>query len=179
VVALPTAGTTPNGTLHGVTTEDIAAVSCRQRGLPTGRLARASTNHPAGWRAPMPRTALALAAVTLLAFLAGCGASSSHHTPPEPHPSLTAAQAAGICRDVNSWLVGAVNLDKPKFSATLTADEQKANGTALGHDLSTLDYDTQTQNSAALLPGPPGNPTAFGALTQVCAGHGVTLKLGD
>jgi uncharacterized protein YceK len=125
----------------------------------------------------MPRTALALAAVTLLVILAGCGSSSSHPVP-KPHPPLTAAQAAGICRDVNSWLVGAANLAKPTFNATLTADEQEAHGTALGHDLSNLDHGTQTKHLAALLPGPPGNPTAFGELAQVCAGHGVTLKTG-
>ena len=111
----------------------------------------------------MPRTVLALAAVTLLAILAGCGSSSSQPTP-KPHASLTAAQAAGICRDVNSWLVGAVNLDKPRFSATLTADEQKAHGTALGHDLSNLDHRTQTEHLAGLLPGAPGNPSAFDEL---------------
>jgi hypothetical protein len=118
---------------------------------------------------------LALAAVTLLAILAGCGSSSSQPTP-KPDASLTAAQAAGVCRDVNSWLVGAVNLDKPRFNATLTADEHKAHGTALGHDLSNLDYRTQTEHRAALL---PGNSGAFDELAKVCASHGVTLNLGD
>jgi uncharacterized protein YceK len=127
----------------------------------------------------MPRTALALAAVMLLAILAGCGSSSSHRLPPKPHLSLTAAQAAGICRDVNAWLVGAVNLDKPKFNAALMADEQKAIGTVLGHDLSELDHDTQTENRVALLSGSEANPTPFGELTQVCAGRGVTLQQGD
>jgi hypothetical protein len=118
---------------------------------------------------------LALAAVTLLGILAGCGSSSSKPTP-KPHASLTAAQAAGICRDVTSWLVGASNLDKPRFNATLTADEQEAHGTALGQDLSNLDYRTKTEHLAALL---SGNSGAFDELAKVCAGHGVTLKLGD
>jgi uncharacterized protein YceK len=126
----------------------------------------------------MRRTVLALAAVTLSAILAGCGSSSSHPIP-KPYPSLTAAQAARICQDMNSWLVGAVNQNEPTFNATLTADEQKAHGTALGHDLLNLDHGTRTENIAALLPGAPGSPTAFGELAKVCAGHGVTLKLGD
>jgi hypothetical protein len=64
----------------------------------------------------------------------------------------------------------------PRFNATMQADEQEAQGTQLGSDLSTLDNDLQSENSAALDAGPPGDPQDMQILEQDCATYGVTVS---
>jgi hypothetical protein len=58
----------------------------------------------------------------------------------------------------------------------MQADEQEAQGTQLGDDLSTLDNDLQSENSAAFDPGPPGDPQDMQILEQDCAAYGVTVS---
>ncbi len=90
--------------------------------------------------------------------------------------SLTSAQAARICNDLQAWWKIAFNEDTPRFNATIQADEHQANGTQLGSDLTTLDNDLQTENTDALLPGPPGQPGDMQVLAQDCQAYGVTLS---
>lgn len=115
----------------------------------------------------------------VLAVLAAAGCSAApaahHHRTPQP-PPFTAAQGASACADIQKWLDVAWSQDMPRFDATMSADETAAAGTQLGADLATLDVDTQTENSAALLPGPPGYPTDIGALQSDCSGYGVTVR---
>jgi hypothetical protein len=64
----------------------------------------------------------------------------------------------------------------PRFSTTLQTDEAQAQGTALGNDMTTLNDDLQSENTAALLPAPPGQPSDISSLSQDCNAYGVTLN---
>ena len=124
-----------------------------------------------------------LAVLVLVAALAvgACGSSSSS-SPAHPvaaasaPPALTSSQGASICNDLNAWWKVAYNEDMPRFDATMDADEQQAQGTQLGDDLSTLDNDLQSENSAALDPGPPGDPQDMQIIEQDCTAYGVTVS---
>jgi hypothetical protein len=118
---------------------------------------------------------------TFAAFaIAACG-SSSPSTAANPAaesstaPVFTSADGASICNDLNTWWQAANNEDMPRFDPTMEADEQEAQGTQLGDDLSTLDSDLQSENTDALLPGAPGDPGDMQILTQDCQAYGVTL----
>ena len=126
-----------------------------------------------------PRVFL-LAGALLLA--AGCGAPDAahhHHAAVQAAPPpLSFPQGARICTDLNSWAARAASQRMPRFSAAMQADESEAGGSQLGSDLSVLDGDLQTENSAALLPGPPGYPTDESALKADCRVFGVNFTDG-
>jgi hypothetical protein len=118
--------------------------------------------------------------------LAACGGAvtttvAAPAVPVSPAPassaaSLTAAQGTAICKDFNAWAVQAGNQDMPRFNAQLQNDETQASGTQLGTDMAAEDQGLQRMNSAALMPGPPGDPQPVDLLRQDCASYGVTLK---
>jgi hypothetical protein len=89
---------------------------------------------------------------------------------------MTAAQGAQVCQDIQAWIPQANSQDMPRVNATLSADEVIAQGTSLGDDLVSLDQDLQSENSAALMPGPPGDPQDTQNLSQDCQAYGVTLN---
>ncbi len=128
-------------------------------------------------------TKLMVAVLVPVAALAigGCGSSSpstsssaAPNRPTSAPPSLTAAQGARICNDLQAWWKIAWNEDMPRFDVEMLADEQQAQGTQLGDDLATLDSDLQAENTDALLPGPPGEPGDMQILAKDCAAYGVT-----
>ena len=130
------------------------------------------------YRHMTPRVLLLAAAL----LAAGCG------IPPAPHhhadlraatpPPLSFRQGARICADLNRWADRAASQPMPRFGVTMQADESEASGSQLGSDLATLDGDLQTENSAALLPGPPGYPTDESALKADCRVFGANFTDG-
>lgn len=126
------------------------------------------------------------AAFTCLAA-AACSSPKFNNTPiaaSSPAPTaasasparLTEAQSAQICQDIQAWILGADNQDMPRFSTTLQTDEAQARGMALGYDMTSLDNDLQSENTDALLPTPPGQPSDISSLSQDCNAYGVTLN---
>ena len=89
--------------------------------------------------------------------------------------TLSYSQGASICRDLNSWARTANNQDTPRFSAQLESDESAAAGSQLGSDLASFDGDLQTENSAALEPGPPGDEQSVQFVESDCSAYGVTF----
>lgn len=127
------------------------------------------------------RSKLAFAAIVPIAALAvaACGsspASAPAHAAATTAPALSGTQGANICNDLQTWWNVAWNEYTPRFDATMQADEQEAQGTQLGADLSTLDNDLQTENGAAFDPGPPGDPQDMQILEQDCGAYGVTVS---
>jgi hypothetical protein len=125
------------------------------------------------------------AAATVAALAAGCGSAANSTPPASPAtpsapatPAFSSAQGAAICNDLNAWLVTAWNEGSPRFNAELESDEQLAQGTQLGTDLTDLDGDLQSENMDALLSGPPGDPTDIQNVAQDCTGYGVTITEG-
>lgn len=123
----------------------------------------------------------ALAAASLAAGLAACGASPNSPDPVAASssvaaPAFTQAQGVAICHDFAAWLPVAFNQDEPRFSSQLQADESEAASTQLGSDLSTLDSDLQSINSDAFFPQQPGSPSDLQAIQNDCAAYGVTIK---
>lgn len=97
---------------------------------------------------------------------------------PTAPPALTPAQGASVCNDLSTWLQTAQNEGMPRFDATMQQDEKTSQGSQLGTDLSNLDADLQSENSDALLAGPPGTPASIQEVAQDCAGYGVTISMG-
>ena len=102
---------------------------------------------------------------------------ADHRRPWHPPGSVTLSysQGASICRDLNSWARTANNQDTPRFSAQLESDESAAAGSQLGSDLASFDGDLQTENSAALEPGPPGDEQSVQFVESDCSAYGVTF----
>lgn len=117
--------------------------------------------------------------------LAGCGSgspapSTSTSTAASSTAAFTAQDGTQACNDLNAWLPGAMNVTQPRFNDALTADENAAQGTQLGDDLTTLDNNLQDLNGLALMPNPPGYagpPTGLAGLQQDCADYGVSIKM--
>jgi uncharacterized protein YceK len=120
---------------------------------------------------------LVLALVATAVLAAGCGSTATHHhsAPATTRLSFTNSEGAGICNDLNAWLLVAFKQDMPRFSATMRADESEASGTTIGTDLQTLDTDTQTENGLAFFPPGPGQPSDVNVLQQDCAAYGVKV----
>jgi hypothetical protein len=123
--------------------------------------------------------------ITGVIFVTACGpggappapvAATSTAIPSVSTSGLTSAQGAAICGDIQAWIPAANNQDTPRFSAKLQQDETNAQGTALGTDMSTMDNDLQSENTAALLPAPPGQPSDISSLSADCQEYGVTLN---
>lgn len=131
------------------------------------------------WADRRYRLAFAIVTVLVAVTLSACGSRSSNapaHSAATTVPGLTTAQGVSICNDLQAWYNVAYTEDMPRFNATMQADEQEAQGTQLGSDLSTLDNDLQSENSAALDAGPPGDPQDMQILEQDCATYGVTVS---
>jgi hypothetical protein len=93
-------------------------------------------------------------------------------------PSFTLTEGADVCNDLNTWLQTVWNQNMPRFDATMESDEEDAQGTQLGTDLTSLDSDLQSENIIPLLAGPPGDPSDIQLVAQDCAGYGVTIAEG-
>jgi hypothetical protein len=133
------------------------------------------------------RQASVVAATTslLLLGMAACGRASPVPASGTPAPvstssavaALTYAQGQSICNDLNTWAQTAENQDMPRFNAQLEQDQAEAMSadSQLGTDLASFDDDLQSENSDALLPGPPGDEQPVQQLETDCQAYGVTF----
>jgi hypothetical protein len=135
---------------------------------------------------------IAVAVTAAASAITACGSSAPISTPTpfgsgtssatsaaaaQSFTSLTRAQVKEICTDLLAWSTAALAEDPPRFTPRLESDEQEAAGTKLGRDMSMLDSALQTDNSQALEPGPPGQPSDAQVLAQDCQSYGILIPL--
>jgi len=131
---------------------------------------------------------LAVAVTAPALAITACGSSAPISTPTSFHSgisaaatqsstSLTTAQVKEICTDLRAWSRAALAEDPPRFTPRLESDEREAAGTQLGRDMSMLDSGLRTDNSLALEPGPPGQPSHAQMLAQDCESYGILIPL--
>jgi hypothetical protein len=146
-------------------------------------MALTTTKIAAAWAA-----AVIAAGAATGATVAGCAASAPRplataaakreFAGPATQAGLSISQGAKICDDLNTWVAGARDQGKPRFSAQMESDESKAGYSVLGTDLMELDSNLDNLNSGALKNSRPNYypVTGLGALTHDCAGYGVAVK---